>query len=369
MSTHPSFTRCQAIAEAAGSNAKTVKGVARFLAGNKVARRSLWTLPRPMSAASWKLAEKTRKADPEAQRAIHDKAFRRRFLSGLNRREAKAIKCDGTIDGVMWYYAQTGNRAIELRECARLRSIVTGKECKAIAAPSFGHRVSVYEAIVRRHGVKLVLRGKNYSISSTKRPSYFDHKDGETEWKNGRAVKYNRATNDNFVRSLAVIRDSQTLDYVLHETTYTVSLPDGFQWGSDQNGLRVFCVNSPSDDMHPTAGDLVEASGNPLFFDIVISANRRTRMLYAAERTAESAKLAGVFVCLADSLRAGNCKAGTLSFASRHNLDPAKHYEAPELLAQANGDEGRVRLAITAARLRHEREEKNGFCILDDHKV
>jgi hypothetical protein len=93
------------------------------------------------------------------------------------------------------------------------------------------------------------------------------------------------------------------------------------------------------------------------------------RLRWAAENAAEIAQNEGVFVCLADSIRAGNCKIGTLNFAERHRLDTSRHYTAIELLAQANGDAGRVRLAITAARFRHNQEMDRGYCDLSEHTV
>lgn len=368
--THATFERCRIVAQNAGSTAQTTRGVARFMRDSKAARNPFRDT-RPMNAAAWKLQDKARKADPDAKRARHDKAFRRRFVAGLNRREARAIACDGTLDGVMKYYHSSAidTRRTELAECARLRSIVTGKKCEPVTAPKFGCRLSVDSDTARRHGVKLVLRGKDASVISSKSPSHFVHKDGETEWKNGKAIKYTRATNNNFVRSLAVIAGPHELHYVCHETRYTILLPVGFTWGIDGNGLRAVMTGSPADDYHPSASDLIQESCVPGHIVYKITTNRETRQKYAAQHTAELAEVAGVFVCLADSIRAGNCYAGTLAFAEKHHLNPKAHYTAPDLLAQANGDAGRVRLAITAARIRHERETAQGFCNFADHTV
>lgn len=367
---HPTFLRCLAIASAAGSTAKTVRGIARWFRDNPAHKRDLFRLPRPQSAIQWKHAEKLRKSDPDAKRAIHDKEFRRRYLAGLKRREARAVACDGSLDGVMKYYLPDtrARRRAELAECARLRDIVTGKKSEPIPSPKFGVTLQVDATTARRHKAQLCLRGKDASILPTKSPSHVVHSDGETEWKGGKPKKYTRATNDNYVRSLAVIRDRQTLDYVCHETRYTVTLPEGVFWNIDANGLRAVLSNSDRDDFHPSAADVVRLDA-AAHIVATIGRNRETRLHYAALEAAEAAQVDGVFVCLADSLRAGNCKAGTLHFAQRHNLDPSRHYAAPVLLEQANGDAGRVRLAITAARIRHERETANGFCDLAEHTV
>ena len=369
--THPSFTRCQAVVSAAGSTAKTVRGVAKFLRENPSARRNLVRGPRPLTATAWKLQEKARKAVSEAKRARTDKPFRRRYLAGLNRREARAIACDGTIEAVMDYYHSSAidTRRKELAECARLRSLVTGKKCEPVTEPTFGCRLSVDSETAKRHGVKLIMRGKDASVISTKSPSHLVHHDGETEWKNGKAVKYTRATNNNHVRSSAVIAGPQELHYVCHETRYKVLLPVGYTWGIDGNGLRAVMTGSTADDYHPNAADLIRECCVPGHIVHKITTNRKTRQRYAAEHAAELAQIAGVFVCLADSLRAGNCRQGTIVFAERHGLDIRKHYAAPDLLAQANGDAGRVRIAITAARIRHDRENAQGFCNFADHTV
>jgi hypothetical protein len=75
----------------------------------------------------------------------------------------------------------------------------------------------------------------------------------------------------------------------------------------------------------------------------------------------------GVFVCAADSQRAGNCVAGTQSFADRHALDISKHYRAAELMAVCNGDARYVRAAILAGLRREKIESKNGYALLSDH--
>lgn len=368
--THPTFERCRIVAQNAGSTAQTTRGVARFLRDSRQARRNMFGKSTE-SVVAWKAKQAQRKADPEAKRAIHDKAFRRRFLAKLNRREARAIACDGTIAAVMWYYTPPveTKRREELAECARLRSIVTGKKCEPVKEPSFGHQIEIQRGTALMHGVTLTTRGKDYTILSTKSPSCLVHVDGSTEWKNGRAVKYTRATNDNYVRSLAVIRDSQTLDYICHESRYTITLAPEFRWDVDRYGLRAVMCLWPANDFHPTAAEMMNQVDRPGSIENTIIVNRETRERYAAEHAAELAEVAGVYVCLADSIRAGNCQAGTLAFAQKHRLNPTAHYTAPELLAQANGDAGRVRIAITAARIRHDREEAAGFCLIADHSV
>lgn len=72
------------------------------------------------------------------------------------------------------------------------------------------------------------------------------------------------------------------------------------------------------------------------------------------QQAIRSANRRGVRVGLADSLAAGNCRAGTEAFARRHNLNVHKWYSPGDLLSIANGDAQRVRLAVTVAVRRHD---------------
>lgn len=370
MCEHPTITRCRIAAQAAGSSATTIRGIANWLKNDIFARKTIWRSTRNLSAAAWREAEKQRKADPDAKRARKDKAFRRRYLAALRRCEQKAIKCDATnLDDVMRYNELTWMRIAELHECARLRSIVTGKKCEPVKAPSYGAQLWITEHVARDHGAKLVMRGRDARVYATKSESWMDYKPGETEWENGKAVRYTRARNDNYVRSLAVIRDPQTVDYICHETRYEIKIDPSLRWEIDENGLKAVVIASPGDDYHPTAACLIEHLQNPAFMMQMLMENMERRARTAAENAATAAENKGVFVCLADSIRGGNCEAGSRIFAQRHQLDVTKHYGAMELLAQANGDARRVRLAITAARIRHEREVAQGFCVLAEHNV
>jgi len=78
---------------------------------------------------------------------------------------------------------------------------------------------------------------------------------------------------------------------------------------------------------------------------------------------------AGVYVCAADSYRAGNCRPGTTAFAGRHNLEMTRHYTAGELLQLANGDARFVRAAVITALRRERRECEQGYALLEEHRA
>jgi len=366
-----------------GSKAATVRGVVRFVQSNRAAvgravRSSLWASP-ALRASEWKAAESRRLANPDAKRARADKAFRRRLLAGLRRREVRALAVGSGIAGMLELIDGGAARRAELDEVSRLRALATGKPGEAVKLPwavDLGaERIPLgdWRAVVKAAGVSgVIMRGKDATIGPCFGASHGTHEAAYTDWSKGvskpRGV---RAVHDNFVRSFGVVVEGgRVLEFVVHRTIGRVELPEGYLWGRDHNGLRVYRVASAADDYHPSAADLLGwGSGAPGRLVALIEANRGKREAARAAMVVEAARVAGVYVCLADSLRAGNCREGTLSFGRRHGLDPLRHYSAPDLLAMANGDASRVRLAVSAARLRHERELAAGVCVLAEHRA
>lgn len=372
MSAHPSFLRARAAAQSLGSTATTVRGVVKYLRGLRYQhdlRR--WLCPATyVDKWQWRHTVAVRQADPDAKRARNDAAFRRRYLAQLIRREQRALACNlATLAGVLDMIDTTTARKQELAEAARLREIVCGKPAlKSLPPlPLSVREISISERAARQVKAPIIMRGKDARVMATLSRSYGHHQDAYTDWSRGankpRGV---RAVHDNNVRSVGMIVSPQQLDCVFHERSATIMLPDDYCWGVDDHGIKALRGDSHRDDYHPSADDLLRADA-AAFVVAALERNRQRRLELAAAEAAEAAQLAGVWVCVADSIRAGNCRVGTLNFATRHGLDPTRHYEAMELLHIANGDAGRVRLVITAARLRHERELQQGFADLADH--
>lgn len=359
-------------ASRAGSTASTLLGAIRYLLENHRAVQ-----PDPLEDGTFRRNRPAlrknncpaRLADPEAKRARDDAKFRAGWLRKLRAEELRLLNPPvRTITEITAACLSRSARSSRLVEIARLKN-VAGLKPKLVAVPKITAGITVCSfnaALARKHGAEINMRGADAKLIAS-RWAHGDHCAGETEWKNGNPIGYTRATHDNHVRSLALIRadDARTVDYALHDTFVVVTLPEGYVWGSDANGLRA--LHGP-DDYHPTAAELL---GKNAAAKIVAAIDERvaTRKRMAAEREAEAAEVAGVFVCVADSRRAGNCVAGTISFAQRHGLNPSRHYSAPELLALANGDTGRVRLAIKAACIRDRQEREQGFALLTEHAV
>lgn len=319
-------------------------------------------------------SEAARRANPDAKRAKKDRVFRSKFLKKINRQIAALVNVKrGTLSEIT---AANNSRDVRRREIDALvgqKSLALGRKVVVVAilpknSDLPGVKVGGFSAdFARKHGVTGInMSGKDATIAATSRTSYGHHSAGETTWRNGKPVHYSRATHDNYVRSFALIRadDPRTVDFAFHVTEVAVTLPDG-RWDVDANGLRAVCG---PDDYHPTAPELLAKNCAETIVG-KIRANAETRAKFAAEKLAEAADMEGVYVCIADSLRAGNCLAGTQNFAALHNIDCRRHYQALEILRQANGDESRVRLAIRAAISRTREENERGFANLSDHKI
>jgi len=328
----------------------------------------------PASLCEWADQEARRISDPDAKRARHDMKFRRNFLARVCRREAKAMTYDAaSISGICQRADARHERRTELFECARLRSVVVNAEVapKPLEKCMAGNPLSVTVALARKLGATVICRGKDASLTSTRWASNTVHKAGKTIWRNGKAVGYVRAENATYVRSFALIVSPETAEYIIHTTAGAVTLPPGYHWERDPSGLldglSAVITASPGDDYHPSGEDMLGVNAAR---EIVVKllANRDRRRVLRAERVVEAARAQGVFVCAADSTRSGNCRIGTTSFAARHGLELARHYSAPDILSMADVQADRVRLVVTAAILRHEREMQAGVCLMSAHR-
>lgn len=175
-------------------------------------------------------------------------------------------------------------------------------------------------------------------------------------------TKYDRSLR---VRSYLVASRGRKALYVLDNAEYRVTLPSGYRWNSDDNGIFAERV-SDGCDYHPTSEELIQG-GDAIVAELERHADARI-VAKRAERRLKDQDLADVWVCFKDSRRAGNCAAGTLSFTDRHGLSARKHYRADKLLAIANGNERQVRLAVAVAAKRHELEQQRGYCLLREHE-
>ena len=166
------------------------------------------------------------------------------------------------------------------------------------------------------------------------------------------------------------------------EPLRSIKAPHGYRWDRDRNGIKLVSLANARDDFHPDTDDIV-AGAKHCAAKLRENAKRRreiaTRERLEARKTRQQreqeqriirkAEREGLTVCLADSLKAGNCRAGTLNWATRHGYDPTRHYTPSELLANANGDTPRVALVVAVALRRHRSEMERGYAELSDHRT
>jgi hypothetical protein len=172
------------------------------------------------------------------------------------------------------------------------------------------------------------------------------------------------------VQSVAVAC-GRCLFFTLSGEKKRIAAPFGYRWERDKNGVKLVSRSHPDRDYHPTAGDLL---GNVRDIVAKLKANYETRRLANANKKQQLAAVRraereGATVCLRDSIRAGNCIAGTSNFCQRHGLDSRRHYKPSEVLAVANGDASRVALVVTVALKRHREEMRRGYAILAEHQA
>jgi hypothetical protein len=366
-------TRISTIATRIGSKAKTQKGIVSALKEYKKRnpRRMILTeQPVRMSKYRYTEEQKSRKADPEAK-AAREGHNRKQYLASLTRRENALLKIIPGLDGMITAIAQRYDRNHELMKISRLRAIVTGKKhpAKMVDTARAIKIMSFNSTLAEKHGFKCRKTGKDWSVIASLEPSEIRHIDGETEWKNGKPKSYTRATNDNYIRSFAVIIDPQKVEGIFHETRYNLNLPAGYAWDKDQDALKAVSVTAPENDYHPNVDDIFKGS------DYIVNQlreNQAKRERQAAIAAAEKAELEGIYICIKDSLRAGNCFAGSTGFAARHGLSVARHYSAFEILkiAESNRDNlSRAKLAISAAIEQHQKEMERGYTLIEDHRI
>lgn len=148
-----------------------------------------------------------------------------------------------------------------------------------------------------------------------------------------------------------------------------LTAPTGYIWQTDANGL-VLISRDGKKDYHPDSDDLRNYSKAALRQKALDNYRQRVETKKAQKKELAGIRQAekeGAKVCIADSIRAGNCATGTKAFAARHGLDPLRHYSPTSLLKIANGEAHRVKLAVAVALRRHRTEMKTGYCNLADH--
>jgi len=173
------------------------------------------------------------------------------------------------------------------------------------------------------------------------------------------------------VTCYGIDRGKLGLEFHWMATVSMLQPPKGYRWDRDRNGMRLVSLTIADKDYHPNSDDLRDYSKRAILAVInerYAARQNAKRAAVADAKAVRKAEKEGAMICLRDSLKAGNCEAGTRAFAGRHGLDPRRHYSPTELLKIANGDSHRVRLAVAVGLRRHRQEMGRGYALLADHK-
>jgi len=184
---------------------------------------------------------------------------------------------------------------------------------------------------------------------------------------------YTRMEYAPYVASWAIIRrDSRFIEFGYDDESKILEAPYGYYWARDSHGLKLQARACKADDYHPDADDLRDYSKRAIRAKIIKNRDQRRELAREQKRknqTIADLEARGVWVCAADSVRAGNCREGTRSFARQHGLSVERHYRPSEILSHANGNTDRALLAVFSAAKRDAKERRRGYAVLQDHVI
>jgi hypothetical protein len=180
----------------------------------------------------------------------------------------------------------------------------------------------------------------------------------------------------------AVVRGKLGLEFHFKNQVTFLQPPNGYKWEKRHWEIRLVSKSTSDKDYHPHAADLLKYSKAGIrkkLLELYATRQAHKRSLSAKEKflkqtkekqlkSIRRAEKEGAMICYLDSIRAGNCQAGTMSFADRHGLSKEEHYKPSQLLKIANGDASRVVLAVAVGLKRHHTEIRQGYCLLENHK-
>jgi hypothetical protein len=177
-------------------------------------------------------------------------------------------------------------------------------------------------------------------------------------------VGYTSAINNHYIPSFGVLNPKTLLWRVGNKSAKMVA-PDEYIWMIDQYGIKLCHEIRQAEDYHPSAAELWDGLTVEKVVE-KININKQQREAMEAKKLAERAEIEGVYICLKDSIRAGNCQAGSIGFCNARQLIHTQHYPATKIL-DLGMDNQRVRIAIKAAAIRHQKEMAQGYALLEEH--
>lgn len=172
---------------------------------------------------------------------------------------------------------------------------------------------------------------------------------------------------------------NEKLFYHLDSKRYILKAPKGWKWSTDSNGIKLLKTKNSQIEYHPTAFELVERNNlrnicnkAKELYQQRKQAEKKLRLQRLTEeknkkefdKRIKTAIKSDCYVLLNDSLKSGNCLAGTQNWLTSHKLGVLNYVRLKDIISYI--DESRVKLVILYAIKRHNESLKVGYSKLKD---
>jgi hypothetical protein len=229
---------------------------------------------------------------------------------------------------------------------------------------------------------------KNYTnIQSCFKPS---HLKTNSHGRYSSRCKYERFSYTPMIQSFGYLINKSTM-YFKTDTdqgiiSRTIKAPRGFHFAIDHLGFKIQSNSIKSMDYHFTALDLLPYAINKNDYksgQLMVSIakdNYKARKqvdlksdLFSPDpkkvnKVIKEAERLQVQISIVDSIRAGNCLAGTQVWAMRNHLSTSSHYQIQSITDKLDDENAnRVKLVILSAIERTKQEIARGYSLLQDH--
>ena len=202
--------------------------------------------------------------------------------------------------------------------------------------------------------------------------------------------KYDRFSYTPMIQSFGYMVNKNTL-YFRTDTdqgivSRVIKAPRGFHFAIDHLGFKIQSNSIKSMDYHFTCLDLLpyaikknDYKSGQLMVAIAKSNYKARKQVdlksdifspdpKKVNKVIKEAERLKVQISIVDSIKAGNCMAGTQVWAMRNHLSTSKHYQIQSIFDKLDGEnKDRVKLVILRAIERTKQELARGYSLLQDH--
>lgn len=149
----------------------------------------------------------------------------------------------------------------------------------------------------------------------------------------------------------------------LSKEKFKISPPKGYWFELDQYGFKLV---KGKDDYHFDILELLNGEIKSKFLE-----NKKKRIENEKKQKLEKKLLRGSYICIKDSILAGNCLEGTLSFCKKYKIRPKSHVKYNVLLNifKKENPYNKTRIINIFNRVsdRIRRENERGYSLLEEH--